>query len=331
MRIRKRSFYYSEKQMPDIVLSDGRISPLTYALDEVFYKSSIKDLRKYYFSNSRDVTHWLLLSDYYFEDEAPNKVITFSVMPYFMDVRDLQSQIHQLAPKDIKHTRNVNEEFIKLLKTIPMANFSFLFAQSKYWIWDSKDEMKSWLLREVDIIKLYIDYWMQTNPRNAKRLHQLSKSIRCLEKLIQEEKKLRLIAPLYFVSLLGGYIGSILYREAGLSTLAWLSDRDSTNEICFNVVRELFQITLINIIKANIQFVFTSANSHSDEWYKELIRIPDYLTGTIAKFDFAQNQITKDKFGKILHLHFRRNFENTFLFRFITDSDRIRVQRMAIL
>lgn len=317
--------------MPNLVLSDGRISPLTYALDEVFYKSSIDDLRKYYFNYTKESTRWLLLSDYYFEDHAPNKVITFSIMPYFTDLMELQSYIRQVAPTDIKHTQNVSDDFVGLLNVIPVASFSFIFAQTKYWIWDSKDEMKAWLLDHLDAINEYIIYWGQTEPETAKRLNKLSKSIRCLEALIKQEKKLRLMPPLYFVSLLGGYLASLIYREAQLSTLVWLSDRDSINEICHNVVRELFQITLINIIKRNIQFAFTSANSNSEEWYKELTRIPDYLTGAVSNFDFTKNTISQGKFAQIAHSHLRGNFQNTFLYRFVTDPVQIRIQRMIIL
>lgn len=317
--------------MSSLVLSDGRISHLTYALDEVFYKSSIEDLRKYYINHLKDENHWLLLSDYYFDDNAPNKVITFSVLPYYDDLKELLSDIRRVAPTDIKHTKNVNEDFVRLLNAIPVASFSFIFSQNKYWIWESKEEMKAWLFDYLEKIKAYIEYWRQTEPERERRLDQLSKSIRCLENLMKRDKKIRLMPPLYFVSLLGGYIASLLYREAKLSALVWLSDRDSINEICHNVVRELFQITFINITKRNAQLAFTSANSESDEWYKELTRIPDYLTGTISNYDFSKNIIPQGKFAKMAHLHLRANVQNTFLYRFIADAVRIRIQRTIIV
>lgn len=65
-----------------------------------------------------------------------------------------------------------------------------------------------------------------------------------------------------------------------------LSDRDRTNELGGNFVRDWFQVTLIDIVKRNISFSFTTANSNSEEWYEDLIRIPDFITGAIASFDF---------------------------------------------
>ena len=318
--------------MNKINSSGDRISLITYALDEVFYQSSIQDLRKYYFNDKKDITKWIILSDYYFDDSASNKVITFSMLPNYMDVMELQSQIQQVAPDDIKHVRTVNKKFIELLNSIPVVSFCFIFAQNKYWIWDSKDEMKEWVLGDFDRMKQQIEYWRQTVPtERLDRINRLYKSVSCFERLIKEEKKMKLISPLYFVGLLGGYIGSLLYKESALTTLVWLSDRDSVNEICSNLVRELFQITLINITKQNIQFAFTRANSDSDEWYKELTRIPDYLTGTVSNFNFSGSTITKDKFSQMTQFHLRGNTQNTFLYRFVTDTERIRIKRMLIM
>ena len=63
---------------------------------------------------------------------------------------------------------------------------------------------------------------------------------------------------------------AIVCREAALTNLCWLSDRDRTNELGDNLVRDFFQVTLVDIAKKNISFSFTTANSDSDEWYAEL-------------------------------------------------------------
>ena len=41
--------------------------------------------------------------------------------------------------------------------------------------------------------------------------------------------------------------------------------------------------------------------------------------------------LTKDKLAQIAHLHLRGNSQSTFLYRFLTDLERIRIQRMIIL
>lgn len=82
-----------------------RISPLSVLLDDVFYKSGIKDMRRFYFSATKHEQRWFLLSDYYFGDDKPNKTITFTAMPYCPYIPEIKSAIKIVAPKDIKNTR----------------------------------------------------------------------------------------------------------------------------------------------------------------------------------------------------------------------------------
>ena len=309
-----------------------RISPITQLLDEVFYKSSIEDMRKIYFSHTKNENDWLLFSDYYLEHEKPNDTITFTAIPHILNILEIKKIIKSIAPKDIKHTRNVNHNFIELINSLPILNVVFLFEPRKYYIWDSKNELISSLNDYIEIINEYIKYWNKSEPEKRDNLKRLSKSINCFTRLLVEEKKLKLLARLYLISLLGGYFGSFICRETNLSSLTWFSDRDSTNEICHNLIRHLFQINLIDITKKNIQFAFTRSNSDSDEWYSELVRIPDYLTGTISNFDFSNKSgYSKATFYKMLKHHFSYNIVNTFLFRFKIDDEGLRIQRMLVI
>lgn len=312
-------------------MNPDRISPITSLLDEVFYKSSIADMRNFYFSNTRTLENWLLFSDYYLDNKKPNNVITFTALPYVVNLMELQKTIKQVAPKDIKHTKNISSDFIELINSLPIINIQFIFEQKRYFIWDSGDDVQSSMLEYIQILAIYVDYWRSSEPERSTRLNKISKNLRCLENLLKSGKKLKLIAAMFLISLLGGYVGSLLCRETNLSSLLWLADRDSTNEICHNLIRDFFQITLIDITKKNIQFSFTTANSNSDEWYSEITRIPDYLTGAVSSFDFNKNLVIDEKSAQMLDLHFQANVKNTFLYKLKIDGEGMRIQRMLIM
>lgn len=283
-----------------------RISPISVLLDEVFYKSSIEDMRKFYFSATKGEQNWFLMSDYYFGDDKPNKVITFTAMPYCPYILDLKNVIKAVVPRDIKHTRSINTDFVELINLLPLINIVFIFDNKKHFI------------------------WRRTEPERTLRLNKITKNLHVLDGLLEKGKKLRIVSAMFLVSQLGGYVGSLICRETSLSSLIWFSDRDSTNEIGKNLVRNLFQISLIDITKKNIRFGFTSSNSGSDEWYEEMTRIPDYITGTISGFNFDENRAVDQKTAQMLGLHFRGNTRNTFLYKFKVDDERIRLQRMLI-
>jgi len=310
--------------------TDDRISPLSILLDEVFYKSSIQDMRRFYFSATKGEEKWFLLSDYYFGDDKPNKVITFTAMPSCPYILELQSAIKAVAPKDIKNTRSINTDFVTLMNLLPLINIVFIFENKKHFIWDTVLEAKEAIRDYVEVLRVYIDHWRTTEPATIPRLNKITKNLMIVEGLLEKGKKLRIISAMFLISLLGGYVGSVICRETNLSSLIWFSDRDSTNEIGKNLIRDLFQISLIDVTKKNINFSFTSSNSNSDEWYEEITRIPDYITGAVSGFNFDENRATDQKTAQMLGLHFKNNTKNTFLYRFKVDGERIRLQRMLV-
>lgn len=314
-------------------IDPDRFIPITILLDEVFYKSSIRNMREFYFQYHFQNTDWLLLSDYYFENDKLNKVVTFTALPYVGNIEELQGIIKSVAPKDIKHTRNVSNDFINLLNQLPILNISFIFDKTvKYLIWETQDAFLEDMSLYTQILNAYNAHWIETEPHRKQRLTRLSKNIHYMQDCIRHKKKLPILCEVFFISLLGGYVGSLLARETMLTHLLWMSDRDRSNELGNNLIRELFQLTLINIIKHNIQFGFTSANSHSDEWYQELIRIPDYLTGTIANFDFKKHEhnLKKVTIQKMLGLYLYENRENSFLYRFHVAEEGMKIQRVLV-
>lgn len=308
-----------------------RICHLTNLLDDLFYRSSIRDMRRFYFDRTRPVDNWFLFSDYYLEGGRPNNVITFTAMPATANLLELQKIVEAAAPTDIKHTRAVADSFIELINSLPIVNVIFLFDRGRFLIWNSGDEVGYFLLEYLETLRAYVSYWRTTTPQLAARLDRLARNLKCMETLLRHRKKIRLLAAMFLISLLGGFVGSLLCREADLRSLTWMSDRDSTTEICDNLIRDLFQITLIDITKRNIEFRFTTSKSGSEEWYEGMTRIPDYLTGAISGFDFTSNTVEVDKARKMLGLHFKGNIENTFLYRFKTTEDEFKLQRVLIL
>jgi hypothetical protein len=308
-----------------------RISPLTSLLDEVVYQSSIHDMRRAYFQHVKRSDSWIILSDYYFGDDKTNKVITFTSLPYLGGLPQLQSIIRALAPRDIKHARSIDKRFIEFLRQLPALNISFIFQQDKYFAWTSSGEFQTYMAEFCEILSAYVAFWRRDNI-NHTRLDALARNIQHAQELLRRKKKIRILCEAFVISLLGGYVGSILCRETALTQLCWLSDRDRTNELGANFVRDLFQVTLIDIVKRNISFSFAAANSNSEEWYEDLIRIPDFITGAIASFDFDNigRHTAKPAGLSLIGAYLANNKSDCFNYRFHIKDDGLKIQRMMI-
>ncbi|MEW6290965.1 MAG: hypothetical protein AB1545_14035 [Thermodesulfobacteriota bacterium] len=308
-----------------------RLSHITTLLDEVLFQSSIDDMRRAYFHHLKDLDSWMILSDYYLGNEKTNKVITFTVLPYLGAVPQLQTIIRALAPKDIKHTRSIDARLIEFLRQLPILNVSFIFQQDKYFAWTNSSEFQLYMAEFCEILSAYVAFWRQ-DTTNHTRLDKLSRNILFAQGLLRQKKKIRLLCEAFLISMLGGYVASIVCREAALTNLCWLSDRDRTNELGDNLVRDFFQVTLVDIVKKNISFSFTTANSDSDEWYTELTRIPDLITGTVAGFDFdnSGNHMIKPAAWSVIGAYLANNKSDSFIYRFHVSSEGVKVQRMMI-
>jgi len=308
-----------------------RISPITTILDEVFYQSTIRDMRAAYLPSVVQCRQWLLLSDYCLGDDRPNKVITFAGLPLAGDLLELQSVIRRIAPQDLKRSRTIDRRFVELLHHLPIINISFIFQQGKYFAWNDSKEFQGHVADYCQILTAYIAFWRPSTP-NQKRLDMLAKNVQYVQDLLRQKKKTRLLCETFMISLLGGYVGSLLCRETALTDLCWLSDRDRTNELGENLIRDVFQVTLIDIAKRNIRFSFTSANSDSDEWYADLTRIPDVLAGSIAGFDFTKsaNHMVKPAAQSVIRHYLHNNRTNCFIYRFLVSDEGVKVQRMLV-
>jgi len=308
-----------------------RISPITTLLDEVFFQSSIDDMRGAYFRQLKDLDSWMILSDYYFGNDKRNKVITFTVLPYLGALPQLQSLIRILAPRDIKHTRSIDARLPEFLRQLPVLNVSFIFQQDKYFAWTSSSEFQLHMTELCETLSAYVASWRRDTMSHT-RLDKLSRNIQHAQHLLRQKKQIRLLCEAFVISLLGGYVASVLCRETALTKLCWLSDRDRTNELGNNLVRDFFQVTLIDIVKKNISFSFTTANSNSFEWYAELTRIPDLITGTVAGFDFDNlgNHTIKPAASSIIGAYLANNKSDSFIYRFHVSDEGTKVQRVMI-
>ena len=308
-----------------------RISPITVLLDEVFYQSSIQEMRSAYFQSLAHFTKWIVVSDYYMESDKTNKVITFTVLPLAGDLLQLQSMIKSVAPQDIKHKRTIDYRFIELLRQLPIINVSFVFQQDKYLAWNNSKEFQEYMIEYCEILIAYIAFWRR-GALDQTRLDKLARNIKYTQELLRQKKKIKLLCEAFLISSLGGYVGSLLCRETALTDLCWLSDRDRTNELGNNLIRDLFQVTLIDIVKKNISFSFTTANSGSDEWYEDLTRIPDVITGSIAGFDFnkSRNHTTKPAAQTIIGTYLLNNRSDCFIYRFSVNDEGLKIQRLMI-
>ncbi len=280
---------------------------LLNAINRITKDTIITDIKENYLYPYIRIKKWILFSDYCFSSDKSNIALTFSFFPIMDNFYDIQNYIKAVAPKDIKNSKNVNNEFSKLIKNGQFLNFSFITNNNPFLMWYDRITFKEAILKDLtNFLK---------NKQIEKRFTQsFIEKINKVIKLVKENKKLHIFSQFYFIVSIAGFLSGILNDTIKFETLYWASDRDAIHDICDDFSYEIFSSVIYTVTKKKLDIAYMTADSNSDEWYKEFNRIPDYLSGTLADYNFAENKFSHDKFAEIFHNCILNNNRNIFVY-----------------
>lgn len=290
-------------------------NPILIVLNKTFNQSFKNEISNY--KNKTDkITKWTCYSDYCLDDpNKPNSVITFTLIPYIESIEDFANNIKTLANKDIKKIKNVNPEFLKFIMNYPLINISFIVNDRKNLFLNNAEKVNFLKNTLNEIKKNYVN--INGNNLNDKDYYlSFLKKIDCVIKLLDKNKKIKQISDMFLVTFLGTYISSWIVNKEILEIIGWFSDRDAINEVCENFSIDLFNYYMQSFCyENNFNVVASLAGSNDNAFYEELVRIPDYIAGTLADFDMDIELISKSKFDTILTEYMAENSTNNFVFK----------------
>jgi len=303
--------------------------PLYDVLEKTFSKSLIQDLEAYYFPEVKDFKKWMCFSDYCFDDpNKPNNVMTFSLMPYIDDIGELSDFIRTVAQKDIKNTRKVNNAYINFLEKYPLINFAFILNHKKKILGQSANSVVEFLKASFNRIKQHYQVWIESQPEKTDHYRSIIKKLDKTIRQVEQQKKIKQVAEMFLVTYIGAFVSSLIVKKTQLEIFGWFSDRDAIHEVSDQLSANLFEYFLFNFSDAhNYQYVTASATSLDKPFYDQLLKIPDYITGTLADFNFGEGTISKDKFDTVLTDYMADNARNNFVFQITPSSTDINCSR----
>lgn len=289
-------------------------NPLLQALQNTFHELTTNDLQKYLNSIS-DIKKWSCYSDYCFGDKTkPNDVVCFTIVPYVDDFEELSKTIKSIANRDIKNTKIVKEEFINFLTNYPLINFSFILNDKKKLFGNDSITIRKSLEQTFLLLKEQYRNWAENEPERKDDYNKIEKKIDCTILNIRQNKKVKQIIEMVLVTFLGAYVSSIIVNKTKAEIFGWFSDRDSINEVCNNLSIDLFHNYLHGLTYGiDFQFASSLATSQHAPFYDELLKIPDYIAGTLADYNMENNSISKDKFDTMLTEYMGDNVDNNFI------------------
>lgn len=273
-----------------------------------FEQSTLRDL-EYWFSDFPVDAAWYVVSDYCFSDKNKNSdSVTFSILLNHDKIENIKEYIRAFASKDIKSTRSVSEGFIQYINSPVIFHITFMIDRKTKYMKDyaTKENMEEFLsyfrdfVSEVDKNSSFDDGFTSSVLKRSYEFERDFKS---------KNINLRLSRQIYLVAVFASLVFYYLNRSKKPSHIKWISDRDAINKRYDGFIYDLSYFLFLSEMSQEVngkdgtitllhkpQFIFPVKDELEDCKYDELIRIPDYLAGTLADLNMNTGEFTKDKF-----------------------------------
>jgi hypothetical protein len=285
-------------------LTSQRINPdgMIDCLISTFGKSAIGEFRRFLAKHPL-VTKWMIASDFVIEEpQAASDAYAYTIFPYNAEIQDLRTKIVKLVPRDFKNTKIIKpklHEFFRSGETFTIC----VLTPKRYNI-----------AGDIHAIRLSLDETVRM-MRNWQDADNQKPLINAFERLRQRATannfSAQLMSTMIIATVLAAFCSIILAQERTIEIVGWFPDRDRITTSYDRIAHHLFAVDFSafcqrhNIdqraIKILIGLPEPDSAKPSQAWYDELVRIPDFLAGPLASWQYRNGLVIgRQKYVEIL-------------------------------
>jgi hypothetical protein len=195
----------------------------------------------------------------------------------------------KLVPKDFKKTKAVKpklHDFFQSGETFTIC----LLTPKKYNI-----------AGDIHAIRRALDESLGMMRQNANNHLVINAFERLKERAKANNFKAQLFSTIMIATVMAAFCAIILAQERKIEIVGWFPDRDNITTSYERIAESMFAVNFSafcqrhNIderpIKTMIGRPEPDAAHAKQTWYDELVRIPDFLSGPLAGWDYKQNLV----------------------------------------
>lgn len=244
---------------------------------------------------------WTLVSDYCIGDPKKQDVLTFMLFPTqsFSEFNEISSYIKDLQPKDIKHSKNINPEFLKFISENPFFNISYILDGKRNLITTTEHE-KIYFRDRLQSIQQFYFRLAEINNIDPNDIPYYKDLTRLSNLLSSKNLSLNLLRDIDLISQIVSSIFTLISKKNfhhEKMIFAWVSDKD---KLITYQSKNLNEALIFNMIIST----FYSHNNYS----RKLI---NHDTTKESKFDFDNFNRVADVVAGALSTYFKPESEIT--------------------
>jgi len=275
---------------------------LVDCLISTFSKSAINEFRSFLAKHPM-ITKWMIACDFVLnEPAAASDAYACTFFPYNADLMDVKAKITRLVPKDFKKTKDIGPELGEFFHSGETFTVCLLTPKNFNAAGD------------IDTVRDSLDVTLHM-MRSWHDAHDRKKVIRAFEQLREKAKannfNAQLMSTMMIATVLAAFCAIVLAQERKIEIVGWFPDRDNITTAYERIANYMFSVDFSafcqrhgideHSIKTAIGIPNPDPVKPKQTWYDELVRIPDFLAGPLAGWDYKQNLVTgRQKYVEIL-------------------------------
>lgn len=307
---------------------------------EVAFRGIAEDLREWFSPYPKNCP-WTVVSDYCIGDSGKmNDVISFEIIANHDTAANICSYIAAAAPKDIKNTRTISQGLMQYLNLPVTFSISVVISRDSHLLRDyiAVDNMEDFL----PDVENYLRTVQSNSPGENSYFPDVYNRLWKFKRDIEGNKQFnaKLARQVFLVATLGAEVFKHLMVASHPSHIRWISDRDALLDRYDGLVYDLAYVIFLLFYSTALspstdkcildapKFIFEIPEKSGQHRYDELVRLPDYLAGTLADINLETLEFTHEKFEQVWRKVFVRSRNNAVV-QVLGNSERVTIRRLV--
>lgn len=281
---------------------------------------TIQQLMTQWFARYPSSMPWTIVSDYCIGDKGKkNDVFSFVVIANHDKTENICEYISAVAPNDIKNVRQIPLGLMQYLTCQQPVTFSvsFVIDRESALLRDylRTEHMTSFIPDACELMESFRKHSPASDALNPEYFDEVLQRLRIFEKdLARKNPNEKLARQIHLAS---GFAATMFYlvtQSTQAGYLRWISDRDKLINHNDTIVYDLAYIYFVLMLTSQPEQVpdaqgalildlpktyFELPEKTGKHRFDALIRLPDYLAGTLAEIG-PDMSYSKNKFGEMM-------------------------------
>lgn len=240
----------------------------------------------------------MIPADFSQHNNRPFDCFAFTVIPYDAWPAEIERDVNEALPKDLKKSKDLDDEAIEWLRDPRRFHIAITVHDRPAVFWNGPGSVPLTIARE----------YIANTLTNAVNAGAPQETIARIKKLKQEAQakafKVGLLANIWLLAVWFAVLTILIGRERRAEIIGWFPDRDDMTNYCDHI---WYDFTLWNTQHFaqtfSVDMTGTSCPTGTPDrgggkermWFDYMIRAADWITGSVAAWDRKRNLVPGDQ------------------------------------